>query len=83
MTGNTDGQAVTAAASAAVTSLEQQIVNKIGDVWNDFLQLPSEHYDDLFEFRIAIHALQEKVLARSGRRAMLAVGAPVRPVGER
>lgn len=52
----------------AVTNLELQVVNALSEAWNTFLQLPTEHADDTSEFRQLIHAAQDKILARVGRR---------------
>jgi hypothetical protein len=51
-----------------VTDGERQVVAKLADVWNAFLALPVEHDDDIHEFRRIIHAGQDKVLGRAGRR---------------
>lgn len=51
-----------------LTSAEKEIVVLLGEVWNAFLKLPSEHPDDNSEFRTVIHTAQRQVLARSGRR---------------
>ncbi|MDE3791701.1 hypothetical protein I7G86_13765 [Sinorhizobium meliloti] len=51
-----------------MTQAEKTIVSALGVIWNAFLELPVEHADDVDEFRRLIHAAQEKVLARSGRR---------------
>ena len=52
------------------TEQEQCVVKALADAWNAFLTLPIEHDDDIPEFRRLIHAAQEKVLARTGRRWM-------------
>lgn len=49
---------------------EKELVGALGDCWDQFMKLPVEHNDDIDEFRRGIHQLQEKVLARSGRRQM-------------
>lgn len=51
-----------------ITSQEKMVLQHLVDAWNSFLALPTEHNDDIDEFRRAIHAAQEKVLARPGRR---------------
>lgn len=56
------------AALGSLTSQERLVVAKLVDTWNEFLLLPVEHDDDVTEFRRIIHAAQEKVLARVGRR---------------
>jgi hypothetical protein len=47
---------------------EKAAVMALAEAWNLFLKLPKEHADDQDEFRHLIHAAQEKVLSRSGRR---------------
>lgn len=49
---------------------ERKVVKHLVDAWNSFLALPIEHNDDIDEFRRSIHAAQEKILARPGRRAI-------------
>jgi hypothetical protein len=51
-----------------LTELERATVLKLAEAWNAFLLLPREHNDDVDEFRRLIHAAQEKVLSRPGRR---------------
>ena len=51
-----------------VTAAEQAVVLKLADAWNAFVELPLEHVDDHSEFRQIIHAAQDKVLSRAGRR---------------
>lgn len=53
-----------------MTDEEKEIVESLGRVWNAFVALPVEHDMDAVEFCRIIHAAQEKVLARSGRREM-------------
>lgn len=60
-----------------VSEQEAHIVNLLGLVWNLYLELPREHPNEQAEFCAAVHACQEKVLARSGRRQM----APVKREG--
>jgi hypothetical protein len=47
-----------------LTVKEFRVINYLADAWDSFLMLPVLHKDDENEFRTAIHALQEKVLAR-------------------
>lgn len=53
-----------------VTEQEYKVIMLLADIWNEFLKLPQEHGDDITEFRFLVHQAQEKILARSGRRAM-------------
>lgn len=53
-----------------MTDDERAVVLALAEAWKAFLRLPDEHRDDVDEFRRAIHAAQEKVLARPGRREM-------------
>ncbi|MFS2159197.1 hypothetical protein ACCD10_17835 [Pseudomonas sp. Pseusp122] len=53
-----------------VTDQEARLVGLLAQVWNEFLQLPVEHGSDQLEFCAAVHACQDKVLARAGRRAI-------------
>ncbi len=52
----------------AVTRAEQAVALLLAAVWNAYLLLPIEHNDDQAEFRALIHAAQDKVLSRAGRR---------------
>lgn len=56
---------------------EIQITQKLGEIWGLFLELPQLHPDDEDEFRFAIHAAQNIILARPGCR-QVALG--VRPI---
>lgn len=51
-----------------VTEHEALIVGMLAGVWNEYLKLPVEHPMDREEFCRAIHACQDKILARPGRR---------------
>lgn len=53
-----------------MTEREQFIAGLLAGVWNEFLKLPVEHPMEQQEFCSAIHACQDKVLARAGRRAI-------------
>lgn len=53
---------------------EAALVGVLAHAWNKFCELPVEHNDDLDEFRRAIHAAQEKVLARPARRMCNRIG---------
>lgn len=56
-----------------MTDREQFLVGLLAGVWNEYLKLPTEHPAEQQEFCSAIHACQDKVLARAGRRAINAV----------
>lgn len=58
------------AVNEAFTKDEKEVVMKLAEAWNAFLLLPTEHSDDVDEFRRIIHAGQEKVMARPARRAL-------------
>jgi hypothetical protein len=51
-----------------VTDAERRVVMLLAEAWNAFLELPVEHPSNTDEFCRAIHAAQDKVLARVGRR---------------
>ncbi len=51
-----------------MTRAEADVVNALAVAWNAYLELPIEHADDQTEFRALVHAAQDKVLARVGRR---------------
>lgn len=51
-----------------MSEAEKALVMLLAGVWNAFLKLPVEHPDDVGEFRHGVHFLQEKILARAGRR---------------
>lgn len=53
-----------------MTEAEKQLVLMLAEVWNKYLELPSEHISDYSEFCTGIHRLQEKVLARPARREL-------------
>lgn len=53
-----------------MTEQEVRVLNMTKDAWNAFLQLPIQHPDDVNEFRIHIHALQNMIYAREGIRKM-------------
>jgi len=55
----------------ALTPQEGLVLVKLGDAWNDFVNLSVCHPEELAEFRHAIHAAQAIVMARAcvrGRR---------------
>jgi len=47
-----------------MTEQERMIVMKLATVWDDVLELPVQHRDDIDETRRLIHALQDKIAAR-------------------
>lgn len=53
-----------------MTDQEERVAVLLGEAWNEYLKLPVEHPNEQAEFCGAIHACQDKVLARSGRRRM-------------
>lgn len=53
-----------------VTNREAFVVGLLAGVWNEYLKLPAEHPLERQEFCLAIHACQDKILARAGRRAV-------------
>ena len=53
---------------AVLTPQEVATTLALAKAWNEFLKLPAEHGDDTHEFRRAIHAAQNIVLSRPGRR---------------
>lgn len=57
-----------------VTEQEAKVVGLLAEAWNEFLKLPAEHPMAQQEFCSAIHACQEKVLARVGLRAIATKG---------
>lgn len=59
-----------------LTAGEETVISRLVDAWNAFLRLPVEHADDCTEFRQLVHAAQDKVLARAGRRWLNKVKAP-------
>lgn len=53
---------------ALLTEAEARVAVLLGDAWNLFLELPTEHPSDRGEFLHAVHAAQSIILARPGRR---------------
>ncbi|MBI6798676.1 hypothetical protein [Pseudomonas syringae] len=53
-----------------LTGREAFIAGLLAGVWNEYLKLPAEHPMERDEFCRAIHACQNIVLARAGRRAI-------------
>lgn len=52
-----------------MTREEKDVIQELVQAWNAFLLLPVMHPDDTTEFRHLIHACQDKILSRVGRRA--------------
>lgn len=52
----------------ALTRAEAEVAHALAAAWNAYLALPIVHSDDQNEFRALIHAAQDKVLGRVGRR---------------
>ena len=53
-----------------LTEAEAAVVYMLAEAWNAYCALPVEHPMEPDEFCRAIHAAQDKVLARPGRRAI-------------
>lgn len=53
-----------------MNELEQIALGHLVQAWNAFLRLPTEHADDVTEFRHGIHALQVMIMARPARRQL-------------
>lgn len=53
-----------------LTHEEKKVVEMLGEVWNNYCELPEEHVNEKDEFFSAIHICQRTVLARAGRRDM-------------
>lgn len=51
-----------------MTEAERALLVKMAGAWNDFLALGDHHPSDIEEFRVSLHRLQEKVMARVARR---------------
>ncbi|ENB4713742.1 TPA: hypothetical protein ACJHGT_004539 [Yersinia enterocolitica] len=53
---------------------EHQLAQMLGDVWNQYLQLPVEHPTEHDEFFLLIHACQRIILARPAIRGLADIG---------
>lgn len=53
-----------------ITDQEKVVMEKTGQVWNEFLKLPFHHPDDNNDFRFHLHALQNMILGRSAYREL-------------
>ncbi len=51
-----------------LTNPERQTIAKLAEAWNLFLALPSNHPDDMHDFRKAIHDAQRIIMARPAYR---------------
>ena len=51
-----------------LTRAERKIFYLLGAAWNAYLPLPELHPDDIHDFRFAIHAAQNIILARGAMR---------------
>ena len=51
-----------------LTVEEMSVLEKLGQAWNEFYALSTEHPSDPGEFTTAIHAAQNIVMARSAAR---------------
>ena len=50
-----------------LTDEELELIEKLADVWNTFVELPVVHPDHNEEFRYGIHQLQRIVMCRPVR----------------
>ena len=57
-----------------MTEEEIGTLELLAQAWNAFLELPEVHQDDRNDFRKSIHDAQRLVMARSGHRALHALG---------
>lgn len=48
----------------ALNKKEESCVDRLTEAWNEYIELPALHADDLREFRDCIHRLEEKVMSR-------------------
>lgn len=53
-----------------MTEQEKDCLEALAMAWNLFLELPTEHSDDVDDFRKGIHVLQRQIMARPTRRDM-------------
>lgn len=47
---------------------EKAVLNHLADAWNGFTAMPSQHPDDVEEFRRGIHACQAIIACRIAQR---------------
>lgn len=57
-----------------MTDDERKVVEQLGNVWNAFLALPTQHPQDQHEMLHAIHMAQRIIMARPALREMQASG---------
>lgn len=58
------------AEQAGLSSVERDVLDHLVRAWNAYLALPTEHPDDLAEFRMGVHYLQRMILCRPIRRML-------------
>mgnify|MGYP003386792226 CR=1 len=51
-----------------LTDAEKAVINHLAGAWNTWMLLDNNHPDDNFDFRQAIHRLQDLVASRVARR---------------
>lgn len=56
--------------SPRLDALERSILDHLTAAWNDFVELPDHHPDDIDEFRRRIHGLRDQLMARPIRRSL-------------
>ena len=49
---------------AKLTDKEKSVLQNLAQAWNEFLELPVQHEDDVDEFRLHIHALENAIACR-------------------
>lgn len=59
-----------------ITARESDLIHMLAAAWNQMQDLPPMGPHDQDEFRTGIHALQDMILARAGRRQMESFGLP-------
>jgi len=53
-----------------LTDKEQAVLQNTVTLWNNLVDLPNEHPDDIHELRMLVHAIQDKLMARPMRRKL-------------
>jgi len=51
-----------------LTEAERRVSDALVEAWNEYVELPSQHRDDIEEFRHSLHRLQHLLMARVVRR---------------